>query len=69
MRSLNVRQLKVLADFLNYIAVAWFTGGVITPILTGPESFWQNIKIPIGGTMMTIIFLYFSLAINKKSAL
>lgn len=61
-------QLKVISDFLNYIAVAWFTGGVVTPILTKSDSLLQYINIPIGSTFMTIIFLYFSLAVVKRSA-
>lgn len=67
MRQQHPSQLKVISDFLNYIAVAWFTGGVVTPILTKPDSLLRYIHIPIGSTVMTMIFLYFSLAIVKRS--
>lgn len=68
MRKQHPTQLKVISEFLNYIAVAWFTGGVVTPILTKSDSLLQHVNIPIGSTIMTLIFLYFSLAIIKRSA-
>jgi len=63
----NSHQLKIIADFANYIAVAWFTGGIVTPILTQPGSLIKHLAIPLGSTLMTIIFLWFSLAVAKRA--
>lgn len=63
----NSHQLKIIADFLNYIAVAWFTGGVITPILTQSGSLVNHVGIATGGMIMTFIFLSFSLAVAKRA--
>ena len=65
MNRLSIGQLKSLSDFLNKIAVAWFSIGVVTPFLTKPETIIQSVKIPIGGTIMAFIFLFFSLAMVK----
>lgn len=63
----NPHQLKIIADFANYIAVAWFTGGVVTPILSQPESLTSHLGITFGGAIMTLIFLSFSLAVAKRA--
>ncbi|MDP1817553.1 MAG: hypothetical protein Q8K92_24045 [Leadbetterella sp.] len=63
----NSHQLKIIADFANYIAVAWFTGGIVTPILTQPDSLIHHINIPIGSTVMTLIFLWLSLTVAKRA--
>ncbi|EKE06435.1 MAG: hypothetical protein ACD_19C00014G0049 [uncultured bacterium] len=30
--NLKSEQLKTLSEFLNMISVAWFSGGIITPL-------------------------------------
>lgn len=63
----NPHQLKIIADFANYIAVAWFTGGVVTPILSQPNSLASHIGTTVGSMIMTLIFLTFSLAVAKRA--
>lgn len=35
MRKLNLDQKRFLSDFLNGLAIAWFSAGVIAPLFTG----------------------------------
>jgi hypothetical protein len=65
-RKLNRSQRHLLADFLSKLAVAWFSGGIITPILIKPTAVFDRIFIPSLGIVMTLIFLFTSLAIIKK---
>jgi len=37
MKNLKPSQLKALSDFLNTIAAAWFSAGVISPLFIKPE--------------------------------
>ena len=35
--NLKTQQLKTLSEFSNMVAVAWFTGGIVSPIFAEPS--------------------------------
>jgi len=39
MQKLNSAQRKFLSDFLNGLAIAWFSAGTISPLFTA----WENL--------------------------
>jgi len=54
----RAEQLKTVSEFLNMIAVAWFTGGIITPLFV--DSFRLNAMIFVS-VFETLLFLILSL--------
>ncbi len=66
-RKLDRSQRHLLADFLSKLAVAWFSGGIITPILIRPVAVFDRIFLPSLGIIMTLVFLFTSLAITKET--
>ena len=66
MGKLNEWQLKALSDYFNKLSVAWLTGGLITPVLTKPESLIDKLSLPTLGILMASIMLWFSLYVVKE---
>lgn len=56
----------MLADFFNYLAVAWFTGGIVTPFFVQPDSIFQSLRFPLTGIAFTVIFLFLSLTAIRE---
>lgn len=69
--KLSEKQNETIAQMLGNGAVAWFTIGVITPLL-GPSELVEKITLMFGGLLMSIFFgamaIAFSGKINKKHA-
>lgn len=56
-KKLSTEQKKVLSDFLNTIAAAWFTIGIISPVLSKPKSFLdvgESLVLGIVGTFFSL---------------
>lgn len=45
-------QLKTISEFLNMIAAAWFTAGIITPIFTSNIDIRPLLFISFMGTLL-----------------
>jgi len=68
MRKINIGQKKALSDFLNNIAAAWFTIGVITPLfITTDKTLDDIITSIIFGLTGSVASLAFSFIINKDT--
>jgi len=65
MREWSVGQLRALSDFFNMVAVAWFTGGVITPFFARvlPAERWVFLMI---GFVCAYICLNISLSFAEE---
>ena len=61
MKKYNAAQLKSLSEFFNMGAAAWFTTGIIAPLLTGFAE-KNSIFIFSVGMIMTWLFLRISLS-------
>ncbi len=62
---MSLGQTKVLSDFFNTIAVAWFTGGVVAPFFTKTSSSEKSLFLIIGLTF-SYVFLNFALLLVKE---
>lgn len=65
MNKFNSAQLKSLSDFANTVAAAWFTGGVISPFFSKPESLEKLFLFLLVGLLMTWATLRLSLFLVK----
>lgn len=65
MRKLKPGQLKALSEFLNTIAAAWFTAGVISPLFIKPENLTKALVLAATAILMTGFFLTWSLTLVK----
>lgn len=64
MKKLSSGQRRTLSEFFTNGAVAWFTVGIATPVLTGSRV--EEIYFPFSiGVLFTILFLTFSLFIAE----
>jgi hypothetical protein len=59
-KELTEAQLKLICDFLNMTAAAWFSAGIITPFFTLKNSS-EKITFSLAG--ITAAFLFFSVAL------
>ncbi|EKE05057.1 MAG: hypothetical protein ACD_19C00426G0079 [uncultured bacterium] len=64
--NLNSKQVKSLSEFFNSLAVAWLTGGVISPLFTNPESQQIANLYSTLGISASAFFLLISLILLKK---
>lgn len=55
-------QRKALSDFLNTIAAAWFTAGVISPLFIQTENIGKTVVL--GGLSVTITVIILMLSLN-----
>lgn len=65
-KKLSLGQLKVLAEITGNIAVAWFTAGVISPLLVKPETIEKFVILLLVSLVMTIWFTFVSLYLVKE---
>jgi hypothetical protein len=61
MNELNTEQLRRASEILGNMAVAWFTVGVITPMLVGPENAVVFVRPFMLSLLMTGLFSTLSL--------
>lgn len=66
MLILTASQYKALSEFLNTIAAAWFTAGVISPFFIRPESLISAIILGVIALMFTLTCLGWSLFLVRK---
>lgn len=64
MERLSIGQKKALAEFFTNAAVAWLSGGVIAPFLSG-RKLEEFIAFGLWGLFFTTIFIVISLRITK----
>lgn len=48
---------KIYSEFFTNLAVAWFSGGIITPLITKPKSPIDLLLIPVLGVLGTFFSL------------
>jgi len=56
-----LEQRRVLGDFFNNLAVAWFAAGVISTVFVRPQRFWDILINVIVGLISGVISLMVSL--------
>jgi len=66
MRNLSAGQLKAASEILGNIAVAWFTIGVISPLLLGTKNSSEFILFLGFGLTMSGLFTIFSLLLVRS---
>lgn len=66
MVKISIGQRKVSAEILGNIAVGWFIAGVITPVLSGPETKANAISLLITSLIMTVVFASIALILARK---
>ena len=66
MKNLTLSQLKVLSEFFNTIAAAWFSAGVISPFFIKPESVTKTIAFGTVAIILSIMLLILSLRLVKR---
>ena len=63
--KLRPAQRKTLSDFLNTIAAAWFTAGVISPLFIQTENIGKSVVFGGLSIAITVILLILSLGLVK----
>lgn len=53
--NLKREQLKTLSEFLNMVAVAWFTGGIVSPIFADPSQVKSFVVLAMFETLLFLI--------------
>jgi hypothetical protein len=66
MKKLRPSQLKALSEFLNTIAAAWFSAGVISPLFIKPENLIKALILAGIAIVMTIFLLAWSLSLLRR---
>jgi hypothetical protein len=66
MRKLSIGQLRVLSNFFNTIAAAWFTGGVVTPFFVKPAVLIEKVILSSVGIFFAFVFLSSALIIVRR---
>ena len=66
MLDLTPSQYKALSEFLNTIAAAWFTAGVISPFFIKPESLISAVILGLIAMMFTLSCLGWSLFLVRR---
>jgi len=66
MKKLRQSQLKALSEFLNTIAAAWFSAGVISPLFIKPENLIKALILAGIAILMTIFLLAWSLSLLRR---
>lgn len=64
--KLTPSQLKALSEFMNMLAVAWFTAGVITPFFLEQGNIIRSIILAAAGIFMSVTFLAMALLLLRK---
>ncbi len=66
MHKLSIGQLRVLSHFLNTIAAAWFTGGIVSPFFIKPTFLIEKVILSSVGIFFAFIFLSSALMIVRE---
>lgn len=66
MRNLKPGQLKALSEFLNTVAAAWFTAGIIAPIFIELKDISKTIVLGLVAFVTSMGFLASSLQLVRK---
>ena len=64
-KALSIGQRKAAAEIIGNIAVAWFSVGVISPLLIKPEKLIKAIFLAAISLLATFLFSFFSLSLVK----
>ena len=64
MEKLSHGQLKVVSEFFNTIAAAWFTGGIVAPFFT-KSSLSEKLLFFAAGFTFSYVFLSFAILLVK----
>lgn len=64
-KELSIGQRKAASEILGNMAVAWFSAGVISPLLVKPESIIKGAFLMIVGLLSTTLFTFISLYLVK----
>lgn len=67
MGKLSEGQLKALSEIAGNLAVAWFSAGIILPLLVSPESLLRFLLLTIGGLIMAGVFTFISVYLIKET--
>ncbi|MFA5770701.1 MAG: hypothetical protein WC894_04380 [Patescibacteria group bacterium] len=67
MRKFSFRQLNRASEIIGNISVAWFSGGIITPLITNSLSFIEFVYIFLVSLFMSVFFFILSLEIIRKN--
>lgn len=65
MSHYSTGQLKTLAEFLNTVAAAWFTGGIIAPFFAS-ISLSKYIVFFIVGSFLSYLFVSLAMQLTKE---
>lgn len=65
MVRLSVGQLERASEILGNISVAWFSTGIISPLLTKPKNLLDVISTFVVSLLMALVFSVISLVIAK----
>jgi len=66
MRNLKDGQIKGLSDFLNTVAAAWFSAGVVSPLFAITESITKILFLSGIEISMALSFLSLSLLLLRR---
>jgi len=61
-RNLQSSQIKGLSEFLNTVAAAWFSAGVISPFFVSTEN--QPLVVLIAGAQITLSLFFLSVSLS-----
>ena len=66
---LNLEQRRILGDFFNNLAVAWFAAGVISTVFVRPQRFWDilvNVALGLMFGMASLTASLFVVSLKKR---
>ena len=61
--NFKLEQLKTISEFSNMVAVAWFTGGIVSPIFADPSQVKSFVVLAM---FETLLFLSGSVYLVKE---
>jgi len=66
MKKFSFRQLNRASEIIGNISVAWFSGGVIAPLITKSFNFIEYAYIFLVSLFVSMFFFFLSLEIIRK---
>ena len=66
MENFSIGQRKSLSTIFGNIAVAWFVGGILNPILNQSPKQFDILFNSVISFIITLVFIYYSLDVVKK---
>ena len=67
MKKLNISQLRIITDFLNTIASAFFTAGVVVPIFSKQIFFSEVFGSIIAGILVAFLLITISVKMMERT--